>query len=146
MGALLGDPAVLQDDDPPGLPDRGEAVGDDDRGAAGEQAAQAALDAGLGVDVDVRGRLVEDQDRRLRQERPREGDDLSLPGLELGPALSDLGLESVRQGGQHLFSSHRDQRPVDLLGARVGLAEGDVLAHRAAEQEPLLRHDSELAA
>ena len=30
-------------------------------------------------------------------------------------------------------------------GARVGPAEDDVLAHRAREQEPLLRDDAELA-
>ena len=37
-------------------------------------------------------------------------------------------------------------RPLDVLGRGVGPAEGDVVAHRACEQEPLLRHDPELAA
>jgi hypothetical protein len=36
VGALLGDAPVLEYDDAPGLADRGEAVGDDDRGAPGE--------------------------------------------------------------------------------------------------------------
>jgi hypothetical protein len=60
---------VLEHDDQAGVADRREAVGDDDRGAAGEQAAQALLDAVLGVDVDVGGRLVEDQDPGIGDQR-----------------------------------------------------------------------------
>ena len=43
--ALLDDPAVLEHDDLAGALDRGEAVGDDDSGAARQQAPQAGLDA-----------------------------------------------------------------------------------------------------
>src|SRR5687768_8320945 len=41
VGALLDDPAVLQHHDPARLADRRQAVGDDDRGAPGEQPPQA---------------------------------------------------------------------------------------------------------
>ena len=95
MGALLDDAAVLEHDDPPGLADRGEAVGDHDRGAAGQQAAQAVLDAPLGVQVDVRGRLVEDQDARVGDQRAGEGDQLALAGGQLRAALADLGVVAV---------------------------------------------------
>src|ERR1039458_10248547 len=44
VGALLGDAPVLEHDDPSGLADGGEAVGDHDRGAPREQAAHALLD------------------------------------------------------------------------------------------------------
>ena len=37
----------------------------------------------LGVDVDVRGRLVEDEDPRIGDQRAGEGDQLALPGGEL---------------------------------------------------------------
>src|SRR4051812_4257506 len=76
MGALLDDPAVLEHDDLARALDRREAVGDDDRGAAGQEAAQAGLDPRLGVDVDVGGRLVQDEDARVGDERAGEGDEL----------------------------------------------------------------------
>ena len=98
MGALLGDPAALHDDDLARAADRREAVGDDDRGAAGEQALEAFLDRLLGAHVDVRGRLVEDQDARLGEQRPGEGDQLPLAGRELHAALADLGLDPLRAG------------------------------------------------
>src|SRR5229473_2816047 len=60
--ALLDDPAVLQHDDQVGIPNRRQAVGDDEGRPAGEQELQRALDLALGADVDRRGRLVEDEE------------------------------------------------------------------------------------
>jgi hypothetical protein len=51
---------------------------DHDRGPAGQQPAQALFDPRLGPDVDVRCRLVEDEDARVGNGRPREGDQLPL--------------------------------------------------------------------
>ena len=90
VGALLGDAAVLEHDDPPGLADRRETVGDHDRGAPGQQTAQALLDAGLGVQVDVGGGLVEHEDARVGDQRAGERDQLALAGRELRAALADL--------------------------------------------------------
>ena len=89
MRALLDDPAVLEHDDLAGALDRGQAVGDDDRRAAGQQAPQARLDPRLGVDVDVGGGLVEHEDARVGDERAGEGDELALAGRELDAALAD---------------------------------------------------------
>ena len=93
--ALLDDPAAVEHDDPAGLADRRQAVGDDDRRAAREQPAQAGLDAALGVQVDVRRRLVEDEDPRVGDERAGERDELALAGRELRAALADLRVVAV---------------------------------------------------
>ena len=98
MGALLDDLAVFQDDDLAGAADRAEAVGDDDRGAAVEEALEAFLDRFLGPDVDVGGRLVEDQDPRFGEEGPREGDQLALARREGDAALADLRSRSRPAG------------------------------------------------
>ena len=60
-----------------------------------EQPPQARLDAALGVQVDVRGRLVEDEDARVGDQRAGEGDELALAGRELRAALADLGVVAV---------------------------------------------------
>ena len=124
----------------PGLADRRQAVGDDDRRAAGQQPAQALLDAALGVQVDVRGRLVEDQDPRVGDQRAGERDQLALAGRELHAALADLGVVALL-GSASMNSSAPTARGgrAHLLVGRVGPPEGDVLADRAAEQEALLR-------
>ena len=87
--------AVLEHDDAPGLADGREPVGDHDRRAAGQQPPQAALDPALGVDVDVRGGLVEHEDARVGDQRAREGDELALAGRELHAALAHLGVVAV---------------------------------------------------
>ena len=95
MRALLDDPAVLEHDDQVGVADRREAVGDDERGAAVQQAAQRALDLALGADVDRARRLVEDQDARVGEQRARERDELALPEREAEAALAELGVVAV---------------------------------------------------
>ncbi len=92
MRPLLDDPPVLEDDDQVGAPDRREPVGDDERRPSGEERAQRELDAPLGSDVDARGRLVEDEDARVGEERARERDELALAEREPRAALGDLGL------------------------------------------------------
>ncbi len=65
LAPSLRDPSVLDDQDRVGPANRRESVGDDDRRASGEQPVERALDQDLGRPVDVRGRLVEDQDARV---------------------------------------------------------------------------------
>ena len=55
-----------------------------------KQAAQALLDAALGVQVDVGGGLVEHEDARVGDQRAGEGDQLALAGRQLRAALADL--------------------------------------------------------
>src|SRR5215210_1013707 len=97
VAATLDDAPAVQDDDLAGLADRRQPVGDDDRRATGEQAAQPLLDPALRVEVDIRRRLVEDEDPRVGDERAREGDELALARRELHAALADLRVGAVGQ-------------------------------------------------
>ena len=118
MRALLDDPAVVEHDDVPGAPDRREAVGDHDRRAAGQQPAQALLDPALGVDVDVRGRLVEHEDPRVGDQRAGEGDELALAGRELDAALADLGVVAVLERGDEVVGADRARGRLDPRASR----------------------------
>ena len=60
-------------------------------------AVERRLDFALGVDVERRGRLVEDQDRRRLQDGAGDGDALLLAAGELQAALADLGGVAVGQ-------------------------------------------------
>ena len=86
----------------------------------GEQAAQALLDARLGVQVDVGGRLVEHEDARVGDQRAGEGDQLALAGRQLRAALADLGVVAVGQLGDELLGADCRGGGADLLGVASG--------------------------
>ena len=82
LGAALDDLAVLDDEDLVGAADGREAVRDDDRRAAVQQPVERLLDQDLGRPVDVRRRLVEDEDARIGEQRARDRDQLPLARRE----------------------------------------------------------------
>jgi hypothetical protein len=53
-------------------------VGDDERRSAGEQRGHRRLNQLLAFRVQIAGGLVEDEDLRRRQDRPRDGQPLLL--------------------------------------------------------------------
>ncbi len=76
--AALDDLSLLQHEDLVGLPDRGDALGDDDRRHALAASAEPTPDLALGDRVHGRGRVVEDEDLGLDEERPGQGEPLAL--------------------------------------------------------------------
>ena len=77
--AGLDDTAAIEHADQVGTNDGRESVRDDDRRAALHQAAQRRLDLSFGLAVKRRGRLVEQQDRRIPEHRARDCQALPLP-------------------------------------------------------------------
>lgn len=69
MCALLDDPASVDDDNPVGVGDGRETMGNHEGGASLQQAGQRALDNLLSLGIDRRGGLVQDQDARVSQQR-----------------------------------------------------------------------------
>ena len=74
----LHDPPGIEHQDAVGVGDRGQPMRDDEGGAPGPQPVQRALDAGLGLDIERAGGLVEDQDGRILEDGARDGDALAL--------------------------------------------------------------------
>src|SRR5262249_14979831 len=71
----------------------GEPMRDRDQGAPVHQLAQRIADRLLAIGVERRGRLVEQQDRRVLEEGAGDGDALALPARELDAAVADEGVE-----------------------------------------------------
>jgi hypothetical protein len=80
---------------------------DHEGGAAGEERAKRALDLALGTDVDRRGGLVEDQDARVGEKRPRERDELALAEREAAAALLQLCLVAVLEPDDEVVGTDR---------------------------------------
>ena len=98
VGALVGHPAVVDDDDAVGQAQGRAPVGDQQRRAALHERAQRGVDLLLGLRVDRGGGVVEDQHARVGDQRPGEGDALALAARQGEPALADDGVVAVGQG------------------------------------------------
>src|SRR3546814_1673307 len=93
MRAALDDPSGVEYADLVGLDHRRQAVRDHDRGAALFDAFERRLDLGLGAAVERAGGFVEDQDRRVLDERARDRDALLLAARQLQPAFANARSE-----------------------------------------------------
>jgi hypothetical protein len=113
-------------------------VGDDDGGPARAQALQGVGDAGLAGRVQVGGGLVQDQQGRVGDPGPGEGDQLALPGRQQRAPLADLGVVAVGQAGDDPVGPDGAGGRLDLGPGRLGPAEADVVQDRAREQESIL--------
>ena len=78
MGALVCDLVAMQHQDPVRTPDLGQAVGDQQSGAAFQHPLDGALDLILGGAVNGAGRVVEDQDTRIGKQRTSDRNSLAL--------------------------------------------------------------------
>ena len=127
-----------------GVEDRREAVGDRQRGAVLDELGDRLVDAALAVRVDLRGRLVEDQNRRIAQDRAGDGDPLLLPARKRRPVLSDHRFVTVRQVADELVHKRllRSRQNVRLL--RPPEPVSDVLGDGGVEQDRVLRNEGYL--
>ena len=143
MAAAVGHRAVCQHQDAVGVDHAGQAVRQDQRGAAGHQPVERLLDHRLVLGIHRGQRLVQHQDRRVAQQGAGDGDALALATGEPCAAFADHGLVAV---GQRLDEVVRvggvgGGNQVRLAG--VGAAETQVVLDRAVEQVGVLRHDGD---
>ena len=146
MRAALDDPSVGQHHDLLGQRDGRGAVGDDEGGAALHDLHQRPPDLELGLGVDARGGVVQDQYLGVDDERPGNGDALALAARQGQSALADDGLVALRQGLDEGCRLGAFGRLADLGVARPGASEADVLGDRGREQKRVLGDDADVAA
>ena len=132
--------ARRQDDDTVGDQDRlGDAVGDHDDRRRGPipQAEQLEVEPLAGQCIERAERLVEEQDRGLERQRPRERDALARPAGQLGGSRAGDGRVEADERGQA-----RETRGAPI-GRPAGELErvGDVVGGRTPRQEPWLLED-----
>src|SRR3954470_11585799 len=125
--AALDDPAVVEHHDLVGVPDRRQAVGDRDRGPALRQPVERRLHVALGLGVERAGGLVEDQHRRVAQDRARDRDALLLAAGEAVAALADDRVVALGQRRVQVVDARGAGGVLDLLVGRAGAREAQVV-------------------
>jgi hypothetical protein len=133
MRACLHHPPAVKDHDAAGLPHGVQPVGDDQGGAARQQAIQGGLHRGLTLRVQVGCRFIQDDQRCVDEERARQGDALRLPAAEPRAALADLRVVTLRQRKDELVSARLLRGPHGLLRARIRAAQADVIGDCGVE-------------
>jgi hypothetical protein len=122
-------------------------VGDDQRRAVLHDVVQRVLDMALRLGVERRGRLVENQDRRVLQDGAGDGQALALTAREEHAVFSDQGVVGVRQLFDEFLGVSRFGRLFDVGARRAGqIAVGDVVRHGVVEQRRLLGDQRDMAA
>jgi hypothetical protein len=91
----------------------------------------------------ARGGLVEDQDRRVLQQRARDGHALLLATTELQASLAHHGVVALGRAGDEVVDVRGTRRRFHLGARGAGSAVGDVVFHRVVEQHGVLRHDAD---
>ena len=144
MGPLLLNAVAVNDENTAGRADGGQAVGDDEGGAALCQLVKGGLDAGLGDRVQGGGGLVQNKDGRIFQENAGNGHPLLLAAGEHGAPLAHLGLEAVG----HVQDVVVDLRPLgglhDLGLGGVRPAVADVVVDGAGKEKDILLDDPDI--
>src|SRR5262249_36590229 len=142
--AALDDLAALEHQNLNCAADGREAVRNDERRAAAAQRPQAVLNERLALAVEARGRFVEQQDARVRENRARDRDALALAARQPHAALTDDGVVLLLEAVDELVGVRDSTDALDVGLRRVRCAVRDVLADRAVEQEVVLQHDAEM--
>jgi hypothetical protein len=142
----LHDPPAVHDDDEVGRPHRAKPVGDDERRPPVHREPHPAPDQIFRPRVDRGRRVVEDEDARVGQYRPRDRHALPLPTRQAAAALAEHGLVSLRQLFDELVRLREPRRRFHFTAFDARPAVGDVRLDRVAEQVRLLEHERHLLA
>ncbi len=100
----------------------------------------------FGPRIDRCGRLVEDEDAGVLQERPCDAEALALAARQPNAAFADLRLVSLRQPRNEFVGVGGGCGRDDLVHRRVEPAVADVVGDRAREEQRLLRDDADVVA
>src|SRR5208337_2455769 len=96
--------------------------------------------------IDARERIIEDQDARIADDRPRNRRALFLPAGKCKPALAHHGVKALGETLNFRQDVGYFRRLLDLGVRRLRRAKLDVLPDGFAEQESFLRHKSNVLA
>ncbi len=126
------------------MADRTEPVRHDETGPARDEPEQRPLQPLLGQRIDRTGRLIEDEQPRVGQQRAGEADELALSGRQTRAPLADLGVQAARQCIQNIDTIEPCRCLAHVRLGGPGAAQPDVVEHRAAEQMVRLLHHAGL--
>jgi len=136
------DAATIQRDQILARGQQNRAVRDDNHRTLLADLGQRPAQFIFGLAVEAARRLVEEDDRRVANQRTGDGNALALATREPPTGFADLGAVAVGKIDDVGMDAGGGRRLDDLLVGGVRDAMRDVVADRAGEQHTFLRHVS----
>ena len=118
---------------------------DDDHRSALRDATDVVVDYRFAVRIERAGRLVEDENARVEDQRARDGEALALAAGKIRRAFVDVCFVAARQTIYEFLRARQTRRAHHLVESRVRLCGRDILANSSAEQEVFLQHHAEIS-
>ena len=118
-------------------------MSDDDGRALAEQLGECLVDLRLVRHVDGARGVVENQHGGIREDRPRDGDALTLAAREVVPALANHGVVTLIELADEVVGLCRGGCGDHLGPGGVGTCIGDVVVNAGREQEWLVGHEAD---
>src|SRR5882762_2394700 len=144
--ALFAQAPFVEDEDAVGVLDGAQAMGDDQSGAPGEQAAESFANEKFRFRVHAGGGFVKDEETRIVGQGAGEIDELALADRKSGAALVDVAGHAFGQGANELAEADFFNGVFDGIAVDAGCAEADIRFDGAGEKKGILKDDAELAA
>ncbi len=133
MRAGLGNPAAIEYHNFVGAPDSGEPVRDHDHRAVAHQGLERPLHQHFRFGVQMRSSFVQDQDRRVLEQCPRDGQTLSLAAAELGTTFADHGVIARRHALDEFVGQGVTRSFANLGVSGFGAAVANVISDSVVE-------------
>ena len=127
MAAPFDDPTGVQHDDFVGIHDGRQPMGDNQRRPADCNHVEFSLDRFFRLGIQRRCRFIEDQDRRILQERTSNSDSLLLATRQFKASLTDPGFVSIRQPRDKFMQMSGLSCSNDFFTSGIGLTVLDVV-------------------
>ena len=138
----LHDTPVVHHDDRVSSSQRAQAVGDDERGAAGNGAIQGFEDLVFRFAVDGSGRIIQEQNGGFEQHGACDGEPLSLTARKTAAAFAEDCFIAFGQGADEVVGRGDTGSFLDLLLCSFGMTERDICRDRVREQKTFLEHET----
>lgn len=138
MLALFDNSALIDYHNQVGVADRAQPVGDDKAGPSLHQLKHGALNLLFCAGIDGTGRFVQDQDGRIRQDRPGNGQKLPLPLAEIAPVFRKDGVVAIRQADDEGMGVGQFCRLFHFGVGGIKPAVADILLYRSREEIRIL--------
>src|SRR5260370_33927589 len=145
MAAVFDDAATFDGDETSGVAYRGQPVGDDKVCASGGDFFHVLLDAALAFVIERAGRVIEDQNARIRHQGAGDRNALALTARQAATTLANDGVVALCQSQDEVVGAGELGRRNDPLHRYRRVGKRNVLGDRTVEQHVLLQHHSDLA-
>ena len=139
MGAALDDLAAIEHDDLVTFGHGADSAGDHHDREAHENALQLFLDGRLGLRIDARERVIENQDAWIQCESAGECGALALSARKHHSAFAHQRVVSVWKVANVTLELSASRRDPDMVGIGLSEAVRDVVGKRHRKQKRILR-------